>query len=82
MKSVCQFNDEQTKEFRQLADDCLGPTMVVYALSVLENIAYQIAQPDIDPSWIDEETKNKFDVCMAALEFFRMSETSNMRGGI
>jgi hypothetical protein len=82
MKSVCEFNEEQRKDFGYIASDCVGPTMIVYALLILEAVAYELAQPDIDPSWINEETKDKFDVCMAALEFFRMNEAAKLKGGV
>lgn len=76
MKSIIEFNDEQRKNFTILANDATGASMTGFVLSVLECVAYEIAQPDIDPTWINEETKADFEVCMAALEFLRMHKAA------
>lgn len=72
MKSVSEFNSKQVKVFNLVVSDFGGSTMTAFVLSVLENVAYQIAQPHLDQSWVDEDTKDDFDVCMAALEYYRM----------
>ncbi len=80
MKSVSEFNDDQRENFRLIANDVLGPTMLSYVLETLEKVAWSVAQPDIGPAWIEVETQEKFEVCMAALEYFRMHMAANNKG--
>lgn len=70
MKSVIEFNNEQTKKFTWLADDVTGASMTSYVLGVLESVAYAIG--DIDSILLEDDTREDFEVCMAALEFYRM----------
>ena len=79
MKSVTEFNEQQQEDFRLIADDAVGPTMVSYVLSTLEQVAYSLAQPDLDPTWIDKEPREKYEVCMAALEYLRMSDFASRK---
>lgn len=72
MKSVEQFNSKQKANFNFLLSDISGPTMSVFLLQVIEALAYQLAQPDIDPNWISEDVKEDAEVCFAALEYYRM----------
>lgn len=74
MKSVIEFNQSQRKNFTEVTNDFGGPTSTAWVLDVLERCVYAIAQPEQDPSCFgDQETKDDFDVCMSALEYFRMT---------
>lgn len=70
MKSVTTFSKEQKKEFNHVIDDFGGPTSTAWVLTVLEDCVYSLADK---PCFGDEKTANDFEVCMAALEYFRMS---------
>ena len=76
MISVVNFNADQQLAFKNLLKDLSGPTSAVYLLSVLERAVYALGQPDIDPSCFgdDVELRDEFNVCMAALEYSRMSD--------
>lgn len=76
MISVADFNIDQKLAFKNLLKDLNGPTAAVYLLSVLERAVYALGQPDIDPSCFGDnvELRDEFNVCMAALEYSRMSD--------
>lgn len=77
MKSVIEFDESQQEVFRLIVKDFGGPTSTKSILETLEYLVNNLAQPDIDPSWIDdEEHKLHYEVCMAALEYARMIEIS------
>lgn len=78
MKSVNDFNEQQKSDLKLLCSDVVGPTMTGPVLVLLEQIAFTFAQPDIDPSWIEgQEARELFEVCMAALEYFRTTIITN-----
>lgn len=76
MISVADFNLDQQIAFKNLLKDLNGQTAAVYLLSVLERAVYALGQPDLDPSCFgdDVELRDEFNVCMAALEYSRMSD--------
>lgn len=76
MISVADFNLDQQIAFKNLLKDLNGQTAAVYLLSVLESAVYALGQPDLDPSCFgdDVELRDEFNVCMAALEYSRMSD--------
>lgn len=76
MISVADFNLDQQIAFKNLLKDLNGQTAAVYLLSVLERAVYALGQPNIDPSCFGEDVdlRNEFEVCMAALEYSRMSD--------
>ena len=71
MKSVSDFNEEQIMYFKGLADDVVGPTCTVYALTTIESIVSYIAD-DLDDLDIPEGIRDQIDVCLSVLEYFRM----------
>lgn len=73
MKSVLELTDRQKADFRLLADDVRGPCMVAWCLGLLERVAFSLADPDKDPSWLESvEDMEDFDTAMTSLEYFRM----------
>lgn len=76
MISVSNFNPDQQAAFKNLLKDVNGSNSAVYLLSVLERAVYSLGQPDIDPSCFGDnvELRDEFNVCMAALEYSRMSD--------
>jgi hypothetical protein len=72
MRSVNAFSEHQKADLKLMCSDVVGPTMLGPVLCLLEQVAFTLAQPDLDPSWIeDQEARDQFEVCMAALEYFR-----------
>lgn len=72
MKGVNDFSDQQKADLKLMCSDVVGPTMLGPVLCLLEQVAFTLAQPDLDPSWIeDADARDTFEVCMAALEYFR-----------
>lgn len=75
MKSVRDFNEEQLTYFRSLADDVVGPTCTVYALTAVESL---VSFFEGETGFLDvpEGIMEQVEVCLSVLEFFRMySET-------
>ena len=72
MKSVIEFNDQQRIDFKCLARDVTCPTSIVYALVCIESFVEACSMQGLDESLIDEDVIERRDVCLAALEYFRM----------
>jgi len=72
VRSVNEFSEQQKADLKLMCSDVVGPTMTASVLALLEKVAFTLAQPDLDPSWMeDPEARDQFEVCMAALEYFR-----------
>lgn len=66
MKSVLSFNKEQRETFNLIVSDLSGPTMTAFVLAALESVL------DESNSGFESDEVTDIDVCMAALEYFRM----------
>jgi hypothetical protein len=72
MKSVMDFNKDQKDAFAKIVSDFEGPSMTPYVLVVLESLMNTVAHwdDDIDPP---KKLEEELEVCLSALEYFRMS---------
>ena len=65
MRSVIEFNKDERETFGQIISDLEGPTMMAFVLTALED---SVASGD----QISDSSVSNIDVCLAALEYYRM----------